>query len=91
MNSIEFLYYRLDAGASTSKSKGIDEPFNKIAYSSFGKASICSTFSTKSGNSTTPSTGNENLDSLLKTISKDSNNAKMQESLNDVKSIRYER
>ncbi|XP_031620014.1 band 4.1-like protein 5 [Contarinia nasturtii] len=78
---------------STSKSsKVVEEPsnlFNTIAYSSFGKASICSSFSAKSGSSTT-TTGNENIDSLLKTISKDSANtiANMQESLNDVNSIR---
>lgn len=80
----------MDAGPSTSKSaKVVDESFNKIAYSSFGKASICSSFSAKSGSSTT-TTGNENLDSLLKTISKDPSNtvANMQESLNDVNSIR---
>lgn len=62
--------------------------FNTIAYSSFGKASICSSFSAKSGSST----GNENLDSLLKTISKDPSSntmANLQESLNDVNSIRY--
>ncbi|XP_055315576.1 band 4.1-like protein 5 isoform X2 [Sitodiplosis mosellana] len=79
---------------STSKSSKIIDPepsnlFNTIAYSSFGKASICSSFSAKSGSSTT-TTGNENLDSLLKTISKDPGNtiANMQESLNDVNSIR---
>lgn len=62
----------------------VDDPpvFNKIGYSSFGKASICSSFSAKSGSST----GNENLDSLLKTISKEPTN--VQESLNDVNSIR---
>lgn len=86
---------RFDAEPSTSKSsKVVDaEPsnlFNTIAYNSFGKASICSSFSAKSGSSTT-TTGNDNLDSLLKTISKDICNpiANMQESLNDVNSIRY--
>lgn len=72
---------------STSASvstKLVEDPsvFNKIGYSSFGKASICSSFSAKSGSST----GNENLDSLLKTISKEPTNG--QESLNDVNSIR---
>lgn len=80
---------------STSKcSKVVDnEPanlFNTIAYSSFGKASICSSFSAKSGSSTTT----EVVD-LLKTISKDEDNYKrnntnamvnLQESLNDVNS-----
>lgn len=80
---------------STSKcSKVVDtEPsnlFNTIAYSSFGKASICSSFSAKSGSSTTT----EVVD-LLKTISKDEDNykrnntnamANLQESLNDVNS-----
>lgn len=87
---IVFLYsiYRLDleqpsSSAAISK-KLVDDPpvFNKIGYSSFGKASICSSFSAKSGSST----GNENLDSLLKTISKEPTNG--QESLNDVNSIR---
>lgn len=78
---------------STSKTgKTIDDApaFNKIAYNSFGKASICSSFSAKSGSSTT-TTGNENLDSLLKTISKDPSNtmSNIQESINDVNSIRY--
>lgn len=67
--------------------KMVDDPsvFNKIGYSSFGKASICSSFSVKSGSSTA-TTGDEKLDSLLKTISKDPTN--MQESLNNVNSIR---
>lgn len=91
--SASFLF-RLDTEQpSTSKSSKVadSEPanlFNTIAYSSFGKASICSSFSAKSGSST----GNENLDSLLKTISKDPSSntmANLQESLNDVNSIRY--
>lgn len=63
--------------------------FNKIGYNSFGKSSICSSFSGKSGGSNT--TGNENLDSLLKTIAKDPMpvSMSMQESLNDVNNIRY--
>lgn len=89
-----FSFRRLDTEQpSTSKSSKVadTEPsnlFNTIAYSSFGKASICSSFSAKSGSST----GNENLDSLLKTISKDPSTntmANLQESLNDVNSIRY--
>lgn len=90
------LFHRFDVEQpSTSRcSKAVDSDpsnlFNTIAYSSFGKASICSSFSAKSGSSTT-TTGNENLDSLLKTISKDPSiiMANMQESLNDVNSIRY--
>lgn len=60
--------------------------FGKMGYNSFGKASICSSFSAKSGGST----GNENLDSLLKTISKEpsATTINLQESLNDVNSIR---
>lgn len=77
--------FRLDLEQPSSSKKLVDDPsvFNKIGYSSFGKASICSSFSAKSGGST----GNENLDSLLKTISKEQP-TNVQESLNDVNSIR---
>lgn len=81
---------RLDADLPTS-SRLVDDsvPFNKIGYSSFGKASICSSFSVKSSGSSS-TTGKENLDSLLKTISKDPHTSmNMQDSLNDVNSIRY--
>lgn len=59
---------------------------SKMGYSSFGKASVSSSFSVKSGGST----GNENLDSLLKTISKEplSGAMSLQESVNDANSIR---
>lgn len=84
----------MDLPSTSSKpNKTVDEApaFNKIGYNSFGKASITSSFSAKSGGSTS-TTGNENLDSLLKTISKDTNNAmtNIHESLNDVNSIRCE-
>lgn len=84
----------MDLPSTSSKlSKTVDETsaFNKMGYNSFGKASITSSFSAKSGGSTS-TTGNENLDSLLKTISKDTNNTltNIHESLNDVNSIRCE-
>lgn len=67
--------------------KSVDEPtpFNKPGYSSFGKASICSSFSIKSGGSA----GKETIDNLLKTIAKDAHTSK-QESVNDVKINRYD-
>lgn len=68
-------------------------PFSKATapYNSFGKASICSSFSNKSGGSasTTATTGKENLDSLMKTIAKDAHPSySLLESLNDVNSIK---
>lgn len=76
----------LDQATASCSKKIDDSPFNKIGYNSFGKASVSSTFSAKSNGST----GNENLDSLLKTISKEPSNGTMnlQESLNDANSIR---
>lgn len=70
--------------------KSVDEPtpFNKPGYSSFGKASICSSFSVKSGGSSS-TTGKETIDNLLKTIAKDQHTSK-QESVNDVKINRYD-
>lgn len=83
-----FFHNRVDLDqAAASCSKKIDDtPFNKVGYNSFGKASVSSTFSAKSNGST----GNENLDSLLKTISKEptSGALSLQESLNDANSIR---
>lgn len=91
-----FHFYRYDnEQPSTSKCSKVLDPepanlFNTIAYSSFGKASICSSFSAKSGSSTTT----EVVD-LLKTISKDEDNykrnntnamANLQDTLNDVNS-----
>lgn len=82
----------MDLPSTSKHGKTVDDTpaFNKVAYNSFGKASICSAFSAKSGGSTS-TTGNENLDSLLKTISKDTNHVltNNHESLNDVNSIRY--
>lgn len=79
----------MDAEPSSS-TKCVDDPtpFNKVGYSSFGKASICSSFSAKSGGSSS-TTGKENLDSLLKTIAKDPHTSiNIQESLNDANSIK---
>lgn len=67
---------------------GKDEGYNKIAthHSSFGKASISSAFSVKSGAS---SERDSHIDNLLKTIAKDTSAAMhAQESLNDANSIR---
>lgn len=81
------------AGVGTSDSfpsKTIEETsFSKTStnnhHGSFGKASICSTFSVKSGNSDR----DNQIDNLLKTISKDTTPAiHAQELLNDATSIR---
>uniref|UniRef100_A0A1L8DMQ1 Putative rho guanine nucleotide exchange factor cdep n=1 Tax=Nyssomyia neivai TaxID=330878 RepID=A0A1L8DMQ1_9DIPT len=65
-----------------------DDGYNKIAahHNSFGKASISSAFSVKSGAS---SERDSHIDNLLKTIAKDTSAAMhAQESLNDANSIR---
>lgn len=80
------------SGVGTSDSfpnKTIEETsFSKTTtnhHGSFGKASICSTFSVKSGNSDR----DNQIDNLLKTISKDTTPAiHAQELLNDATSIR---
>uniref|UniRef100_A0A6B2EIW1 Putative rho guanine nucleotide exchange factor cdep n=1 Tax=Phlebotomus kandelakii TaxID=1109342 RepID=A0A6B2EIW1_9DIPT len=64
-----------------------DEGYSKIAphHSSFGKASISSAFSVKSG----ASSEHSHIDNLLKSIAKDTSAAMhAQESLNDANSIR---
>lgn len=85
-------------GVGTSKhvdsdsfpNKNIEETsFTKTTtnhHGSFGKASICSTFSVKSGNSDR----DNQIDNLLKTIAKDTTPAiHAQELLNDATSIRF--
>lgn len=84
----------MEAELPSTSGKCVDDPipFHKAAaYNSFGKASICSSFSNKSGgsSSTTATAGKENLDSLLKTIAKDAHNSlNIHESVNDVNSIK---
>lgn len=73
---------------ATNPNRGIEETtFTKIAsnHGSFGKASIKSGLSIKSGSSDRDS----QIDTLLKTISKDTaSSIHVQESLNDATSIR---
>uniref|UniRef100_A0A1B0EY03 FERM domain-containing protein n=1 Tax=Lutzomyia longipalpis TaxID=7200 RepID=A0A1B0EY03_LUTLO len=76
------------AGIESITVKLPDEGYNKIAphHNSFGKASISSAFSVKSGAS---SERDSHIDNLLKTIAKDTSAAMhAQESLNDANSIR---